>query len=161
MKPLSCIIELINNTCPESTKQSIVKEGSFMKKFLSLSVCAACLLLFICEAQAGLINYQRRNKGGAPVRAGARAAVPAAPVGPAWIATPPAVKNSVEKAYDVNRDGKLQPAEVKIYLRGVIETIESKGGFTINSDILKEYDKNKDGLISRSELPDLKRDAGI
>lgn len=127
---------------------------------LSLSVCAACLLMFIYDANAGLINYDRRNKPGvAPSRGGAPARVPAPVVVPAWMKTPPGVKNAAEKVYDVNRDGKLQPAEVKIYLRSVIETIESKGGFTINSDILREYDKNRDGVISRYELPDLKRDA--
>ena len=75
--------------------------------------------------------------------------------------TAPQVKTDNERTYDVNRDGKLQPAEVKIYLRGIIEIVEKKGGFTVNSDILKEYDKNKDGLISRIEVQDLKRDTEI
>lgn len=133
-----------------------------MKRFiLSLSVCAACLLMSIFDAQAGLINYGRRNNPGAPApaRGGAQAKAVAPAAVPAWMKTPPGVKNAAEKVYDVNRDGKLQPAEVKIYLRSVIETIESKGGFTINSDVLREYDKNRDGVISRYELPDLKRDA--
>jgi hypothetical protein len=137
-----------------------------MKKLiLSLAVYAACLLTFVYQAQAGLINYERRNKS-TPAAARKTGAYPSRPTAAApvevpmaaWLKTPPGVKNAAEKAYDVNRDGKLQSAEVKIYLRDVIKVIESKGGFTINSDVLKEYDKNRDGVISRFELPDLKRD---
>ena len=137
-----------------------------MKRFiLSLALCAASLSMFVYQAQAGLINYERRNKS-KPAAARTTGAYPSrpavtTPVEPtmaAWLKTPPGVKNAAEKAYDVNRDGKLQSAEIKIYLRDVIKVIESKGGFTINSDVLKEYDKNRDGVISRFELPDLKRD---
>lgn len=137
-----------------------------MKKFiLSLSVLTAFVLISVCNVQAGLINYERRNnKGAPPARGGGyqpaqpAQAVAAATPTPMWMKTPPQVKTAVEKVYDVNRDGKLQPAEVKIYLRSVIENVNAKGGLTVNSDILKEYDKNKDGLISRIEIEDLKRD---
>ena len=137
-----------------------------MKKIvLSLALCAAITFISVYHAQAGLINYGRRNKAATPATGGykaqpAKAAVPAQ-VAPLWMRTAPQVKTDNERTYDVNRDGKLQPAEVKIYLRGIIEIVEKKGGFTVNSDILKEYDKNKDGLISRIEVQDLKRDTEI
>ena len=145
-----------------------------MKKFI-LSISVVFTFMLIGDAQAGLINYNRRNNTGTPTGGGYRRAAPAAkPAAPApvkpvaaapaatiplWMQTPPQVKTAIERVYDVNRDGKLQPAEVKIYLRSVIETVDAKGGLTVNSDILKEYDKNKDGLISRIEVLDLKRDA--
>ena len=53
--------------------------------------------------------------------------------------------------YDSNRDGKLQTAEVKIMLRDFIDVVYEKNGAMYKSPILKEYDKNKDGLINKYE----------
>ena len=136
------------------------------KLILSISVVATCVFMLISNAQAGLINYKRRE-GATPAPAGggykkpapaAKAAAAAAPAAPMWMQNAPEVKTAAERVYDINRDGKLQPAEVKIFLRSVAEVVDAKGGFTVNSDILKEYDKNHDGLISRTEIVDLKRD---
>lgn len=78
---------------------------------------------------------------------------------PGWMKETPKVTNVVERRYDSNRDLKLQTFEVKILLRDVLDVVEDKGGYTVNSDILKEYDVNKDGLITRTEAVKLKKDA--
>ncbi len=76
---------------------------------------------------------------------------------PQWVITEPTVKDPVERLYDINRDSKLQTAEVKTFLRDVLEEIESKNGYLVDSDILKEYDKNKDGIISKYESDDIRK----
>lgn len=75
---------------------------------------------------------------------------------PAWMIELPLAKSKTEKKYDVNRDGRLQKYETKIYLRDVLDTVDEKGGYTLDSDVLKEYDKNKDGFISRLEAIEIK-----
>ena len=77
---------------------------------------------------------------------------------PEWMIEEPKVTNKIEDAYDVNRDGKLQSAEVKILLRDVLDQVKEKGGFTLNMGVLKEYDKNKDGFISRLEAEEIIKD---
>ena len=116
------------------------------------------MLIFCLEmGRAGLIDYERLNK----IRA-RKATQPKTPPKapeeekPKWVVTEPVVKSDIEKKYDVNRDGKLQLAEVKIYLRDILDVIDEKGGITINSEILKEYDKNRDGVISKYESGKIK-----
>lgn len=120
-----------------------------------LVAACICLLIGVSSAQAGLINYDRRNRmlkesTGNPV-------APEESL-PLWMQKLPPVNNRTERRYDINRDGYLQTAEVKIMLRDVIETVEEKGGAEVISDILKEYDKNRDGVINRYELAEIKRD---
>ena len=117
------------------------------KRTFFFIVCVAITLIVLNISYAGLINYERREK----VRTAAGQAKTQGPPLAQWMIELPLVKNDYEKKYDSNRDGKLQTAEVKIFLRDIIDVIDNKGGFTVNSDILKEYDKNKDGLISREE----------
>lgn len=138
------------------------------RKFFMLSAIVIMTMISIDLAHAGLINYDRRGtRGGAaaPATGGYRrpapaAAAPAAPAlaVPAWVKQSPRVTTADERRYDINRDGLLQTAEVKIYLRDVIDGVVQKGGFTVNSDILKEYDKNKDGVINSYELADIRKD---
>ena len=63
-----------------------------------------------------------------------------------------------EKHYDINKDGYLQIPEVKIFLRTVIAEANEKGGYMIDSDILKEYDKNRDSYITKSEALEMAAD---
>lgn len=101
---------------------------------------------------AGLINYDRlQSRGGGGG---------AADSGPLWMRQAPVATSLEEKKYDANRDGILQTAEIKIFLRDVVDTVEAKGSFTINSDILKEYDQNRDGVITRFEVSDIRTHAG-
>ncbi len=76
---------------------------------------------------------------------------------PEWLIIPPRVKNSTERRYDVNRDGRLQSAEVKVYLRNVLDQINRNGGMLIDSDVLSEYDKNRDGIIDREEAQEIRK----
>ena len=99
---------------------------------------------------AGLINYKRKNA--ATTAAGKKDAPSVAK----WMTTLPMVQSTIEQKYDVNRDGKLQTAEVKTFLRDVEVIVAAKGGYTVDSDVLKEYDKNRDGVINRYEVSVLK-----
>ncbi len=110
-------------------------------------------------AEAQLINYNRKNKM-------LRQATTGTPVQeqddkdmPGWMKEMPRAKDKLEKEYDVNRDGYLQTAEVKILLRDVIQEVNDRGGVEVTSDILKEYDKNRDGLINKFELDKIKSDS--
>ncbi len=124
------------------------------KKFVFVFLSAVLSLSFAGSACAGLINYERVNR----IKAGRPASSPTATAAekasadlPGWMKTMPNAVSAAEKTFDVNRDGKLQTAEVKVYLRDVLDTIKEKGGYTIDSDVLKEYDRNRDGVISRYE----------
>ena len=111
---------------------------------------------FVSTALAGLVNYQRRN--GVASKAAASKGDPA-PIVAKWMSVLPLAQSATEKKYDVNVDGKLQTAEVKIFLRDVINVVDAKGGYAVDSDILKEYDKNKDGVINRYEVAIIKEHA--
>ena len=128
------------------------------RKFVAGVLLSALLLLslYMMNVSAGLIDYERLNR----IKARREGKVMQDSSGrekdlPKWMKVEPKVSSKTEKAYDVNRDGKLQTAEVKVYLREVLNTIDDKGGYAIDSNILKEYDKNKDGVISRYEAEDL------
>ena len=114
---------------------------------------------------AGLIDYDRLKKIQERRRLSAAAAQEQAQKKdegddaiPDWMVEDPKVIDKAEDVYDVNRDGKLQSVEVKILLRDVWTQVKEKGGYTVNMNILKEYDKNKDGLISRLEAEEIARD---
>jgi len=132
------------------------------KKIKVGSAVIVFLFMLTNMCYAGLINYQRRNRrmGGG----GGEDAPAAAPVRgrrimdeeslAGWMKKLPVITwrdNRKLRRYDINRDNKLQTAEVKVYLRDVMEKIQAKGGYTIDSTILKEYDRNRDGVVSRYE----------
>ena len=121
------------------------------------------LLLFMIAdiSRAGLLDYDRLNKkrGQADGSASRGLATPVAPAVPFWAIQTPRVGSAIEKRYDINRDGLMQTSEVKIYLRDVIDVVEEKGGYIVDSDILKAYDKNKDGVINKYELSEVKADS--
>lgn len=137
------------------------------KKMLLLPLSAVLALALTSVSFAGLINYdrvQRRKTGAAPARpttpsSPARPAAPAVDTRPMWMRQAQPATTATERKYDTNRDGILQTAEVKIFLRDVIQVVDSKGGYTVDSNLLREYDKNRDGLISRTEIIDVKADA--
>lgn len=130
-----------------------------MRKYM-LILAVLILVFSICECYAGLIDYERlkrirARKAGLPVPQETPAEKGDELV-PKWLIEEPKVTSKIDRDYDINRDGRLQSAEVKTFLRDVLEEIEKKGGYTINSDILKEYDKNKDGVVSKNEVKLLK-----
>ena len=141
-----------------------------MRKNTMIFLAVACFTSFmISDAMAGLINYNRAQKrktgGGAAAPARPAAAAPAPAPKPAqdtrpmWMRQVQNASTATEKKYDVNRDGLLQTAEVKIYLRDVAQVVEAKGGYTVDSEVLRDYDKNRDGVITRYELADIRTDS--
>ncbi len=124
--------------------------------FIVLGGSIIAILMLWLDSRAGLIDYERLQKIKSKKAAQEAAQKKAEEDKPKWVVTQPPVKTDIERRYDINRDGKLQLAEVKIYLRDTLDVIDEKGGITINSDILKEYDKNKDGVISRYESTKIK-----
>ena len=135
-----------------------------MRKAALLGIILMAFVVGLCsEASAGLINYDRLKKrsGGAPAEQPARKGYKKEVQGSRrdWMKTEPAVKNNVERRYDINRDGKLQTAEVKILLRDVVDEVESKGRYSVyNSDVLVEYDTNKDRIINSFEADEIRKD---
>ena len=79
---------------------------------------------------------------------------------PAWMKTPPRVKTLDEKKFDANKDGILQATETSMMLKDAISMINSKGSVSASSDILKPYDSNGDGTISRYEALSISADLG-
>lgn len=67
----------------------------------------------------------------------------------------PLVSNNIEKIYDKNRDGRLQPEEIKLMLNDVVSTVERSGDYRIASNLLKKFDKNHDGLINQDEIKEI------
>jgi hypothetical protein len=55
-----------------------------------------------------------------------------------------------EQAFDANGDNRLDPNEVKAFLKSVYNET-AQGPVKNTSDILYQFDKNKDGFIDRSE----------
>ncbi len=71
--------------------------------------------------------------------------------------TEPRVTNRVERLYDINRDGMLQQSEVTDFYKDVVSSVRNKGRFKVSSDLLKTFDTNNDGEISRYEVGGLVR----
>jgi hypothetical protein len=145
------------------------REGKFMQILNQLlSLILLILLVAVPIAEAQLINYQRRNEQLQDARQSRQStttttqssekSVKPAKQLPMWMRVIPPAKTKEEVRYDVNRDGQLQSAEVKILLRDTVNMVESKGAVKIESEVLKEYDEDKDGLIERREVDRIKSD---
>ena len=61
------------------------------------------------------------------------------------------VNTSVEKKYDFNADGWLEPAEIREMLKDKQTLIKTSGKAKVDSPIEAEYDANKDGVIDSVE----------
>jgi len=61
------------------------------------------------------------------------------------------VNTALEKKYDVNGDGWLEPAEVKELLKDRYTLIKTKGKAKVDTAIEEDYDKNEDGVIDAQE----------
>ena len=117
-----------------------------MKKIALISLLAATLLFFAIQSFAGLINYERLRRFKERQDAGEKDLRFKDVAVPDWVDNLPRAKTEQEKRYDINKDGILQIAETKIFLRDVLNVVDQKGGYTLDSDILKEYDKNRDSI---------------
>ena len=68
------------------------------------------------------------------------------------------VNTPLEKKYDENGDGWLQPQETKEFLKDRYTLIKTNGKAAVDSPIEKEYDTNEDGIIDAQEAEALKED---
>ncbi|MDP8265971.1 MAG: hypothetical protein P9M07_03390 [Candidatus Aceula meridiana] len=133
------------------------------KKIFIVSIITLTVAAFCADAFAGLIDWERRNRylkerqmdesqDSGTVKEMTKDDLPQ------WMKEEPKVRTRDERRYDVNRDGYFQPAESKVYLRRLLVTIEKKGKITSRSDLLKEYDVNSDGVLTKTEAKKIRRD---
>ncbi|MDP8264954.1 MAG: EF-hand domain-containing protein [Candidatus Aceula lacicola] len=129
------------------------------RKFIILTSLCIFALMFCFDCFAGLIDWERRNRylKDKQQELGSEGVLSEDAL-PEWMRKEPRVKTKDEKRHDINRDGKLQPAESKVYLRRVIRKVENGGKVVSTSEILKEYDKNKDGVITQTEVIEIRGD---
>ncbi len=62
-----------------------------------------------------------------------------------------AVNTSLEKKYDANADGFLEPAEARELLLDRITVIKTDGKAIVTTDLEREFDDNGDGVIDPDE----------
>ena len=104
----------------------------------------------VCFAQ--LIDYNRRNRNArqntVPQPAPAAPVAPAAPAAPAASSVPAAAQEQAMQAL----------SDTKAVLKNAVARVNKIGSIKVNSDILKKYDKNNDGMISKAEAKAIKAD---
>lgn len=61
------------------------------------------------------------------------------------------VNTALEKKYDANADGWLEPAEVKELLKDRYTLIKTTGKAKVDTAIEEDYDTNEDGVIDAQE----------
>jgi len=127
------------------------------KTFILLMALVMLTVVFVQAGQAQLINYNRRQKKPPAARAAKPAASTYAAPAPAkkmplWMTTEPKVSNRYEKLYDTDRNGRLDDREAKELLADVVSDVNRRGQVRISTNILREYDINKDGKISSYEV---------
>jgi len=69
----------------------------------------------------------------------------------AWRYGDSKVDTDLEKKYDANADGLLQPAEVSQMLKDRAELIKTGGRALVDSAIEKEFDADGDGILDETE----------
>jgi len=69
------------------------------------------------------------------------------------------VNTALEKKYDTNSDGWLEPTEVKEMLKDKYELIKTHARAKVDTEIEQNYDTNEDGVIDADEAKALKEDA--
>ena len=67
------------------------------------------------------------------------------------------VSTDIEKRYDLNGDGIIDPAEAKAELEERLFVVHAYGKAVVNTPLEAEYDTNKDGVLVASEVVALKQ----
>ncbi len=127
-------------------------------------VIGIVIALVVCaQGFAGLVDWGARDRYLKEQEEAAKEASQSLKINqnlPRWMQVEPTVKTDDEQKFDVNRDGVFQPNETKVYLRRAYQEIQDGTGKNVsNSEVLKEYDANKDGIISKLESEKIKKDA--
>lgn len=68
------------------------------------------------------------------------------------------VNTELEKKYDKNSNGWLEPEEIREMLKDKYALIKTNGQAKVDSELEEEYDTNNDGVIDSSEAESLKED---
>lgn len=76
----------------------------------------------------------------------------------AWKYARTQAKNEMEKRYDKNGDGWLEPAEVKMFLKDKYSLIAKEGKIKVDSLLEKEYDQDNNGILDAQEVKALQED---
>lgn len=118
-------------------------------------------ILFIVLAAVLVINTSAFAKLYAPRRAKANQANASTQAAKQAVKTDTAVpvRNAVDKAYDANGNGKLEPAEAKLLLKNRFSHIMNKSSVPVESAIDEKYDTNKNGMLEAGEIKAMGRDA--
>lgn len=77
---------------------------------------------------------------------------------PAWKTDRTKVGSPVEKKYDTNGDGWIDPAEAKVILKNKQAEVKTQGQAKVETAVEKGYDTNKNGVISREEADAMEDD---
>lgn len=139
-----------------------------IKKIGIMFLMAGILISLIPTVQAQMVDYNRRRFRQQANTQNAQTAVTTATtqeqaseqVTGSWKTNPVKVQSYSEQRFDYDNDGYLDRTEAIAFLQDVVKQVKAKGLMALNSDILKEYDKNGDNLIDRTELKDISRDIG-
>lgn len=135
--------------------------------------CLITLFLIVESADAQMINYERRKKRQEKV---INLRAQTGPTTPTQTQTQnqatrhqsvrdeiarvmqsqPKVANRTERLYDSNRDGLLQEDEIKNFYSDVVSATERRGQFRISSELLRGFDSDEDGRISRLEASNIR-----
>ncbi|MEW6170629.1 MAG: hypothetical protein AB1472_03645 [Candidatus Omnitrophota bacterium] len=75
-----------------------------------------------------------------------------------WKYAPSRVNTLLEKRYDKNNNGWLEPSEAKELFKDKYEIITTNGKAVVNTEIEYEYDTNGDGIIDIKEAEFIKED---
>jgi|GEM_PF-581584 len=136
--------------------------------FCILLVVIMIFLALPAQSFAGLVDWEARNRYLKAQEEAAKTTSQDPKMSkdlPHWMQVEPTVKTDEEKKFDVNKDGVFQPAETKVYLRTVSQEVQDGSGLNVagrnvqNSEVLKEYDANKDGIVSKLESEKMKKDS--
>ena len=71
------------------------------------------------------------------------------------------VNTSLEKKYDTDGSGYLEPDEARVMLEDRYAVIQSNGKAVVNTPIEAEYDTDNNGIIDSDEAEELKDDLGL
>ena len=129
-----------------------------MRRMVFWSIIVILTAFLVSNSFGQLIDYNKRLR-----RMGLRPGAPQqntslAPPGTIDLRVSDPPVNKENKRYDINNDNKLQTAEVKIYLRDVLDEVNRRGSYEVNTEALKMYDTNKDRVITKTEAVAIEKD---
>ncbi|MFH2136892.1 MAG: hypothetical protein ABII88_00100 [Candidatus Omnitrophota bacterium] len=76
----------------------------------------------------------------------------------AWRYTDSKVNTVLEKKYDTDGNGFLQPAEAQELLKAKYALIKTHGKAKVDTELEKQYDTDNDGILSLQESKELYED---